>query len=81
MKKRKVQFMIGENVKVISGKHKGKTGKIKKILFKKNGLIIENINLKTKHIKPKQTDEQGKIIKIEAYIHSSNTIKNTVNDK
>nr|YP_009332664.1 50S ribosomal protein L24 [Membranoptera weeksiae]AHZ94678.1 50S ribosomal protein L24 [Membranoptera weeksiae] len=81
MKKIKVKFKIGENVKVISGQHKGKIGKVKKILSKQNSIIIENINLKTKHIKPQQTNEQGKIIKKEASIHSSNTIKYTVNDK
>nr|YP_010155989.1 50S ribosomal protein L24 [Cumathamnion serrulatum]QQY85395.1 50S ribosomal protein L24 [Cumathamnion serrulatum] len=81
MKKIKRQFTIGEKIKVISGKHKGKIGKVKKILSKQNSLIVENINFKTKHIKPKQNDEKGQIIKIEASIHSSNTMKYKVKDK
>nr|YP_009391288.1 ribosomal protein L24 [Dipterocladia arabiensis]ARW59432.1 ribosomal protein L24 [Dipterocladia arabiensis] len=79
MKKSKIKFKIGDDIKIISGKYKGKNGKIIKIISKKQGVIIENINLKTKHIKPKQNEEQGEIKKIEAYIHTSN-LKKYLND-
>lgn len=62
----------GDNVTIISGKYKYKTGKIVKIINSKNQVIVENINIKTKHIKPKREEEQGEIIKIEAPIHKSN---------
>jgi len=75
MIKKKDKLKIGDNVKIISGKHKGQEGKIKKIIAKKNHIFIENINLKIKHIKPKQTDEQGEIKQIEGYIHKSNLRK------
>nr|YP_009398522.1 ribosomal protein L24 [Lophocladia kuetzingii]ARW67708.1 ribosomal protein L24 [Lophocladia kuetzingii] len=67
-----MKIKIGNNVKVISGKEKGKTGIVKHIFRKKNSVIIENINIKTKHIKPKQTEEKGCIKQIEGYINFSN---------
>nr|QCI07925.1 ribosomal protein L24 [Pleonosporium borreri] len=70
--KSKTNIKVGDIVKVISGKYKNETGKVNKILFKKNSLIIENINIKTKHIKPKQSEEHGQIQQIEKPIHISN---------
>nr|YP_009391903.1 ribosomal protein L24 [Acrosorium ciliolatum]ARW60047.1 ribosomal protein L24 [Acrosorium ciliolatum] len=70
--KKKINLKTGETVQIISGKYKNQTGKIKKIFINKNSLIIENLNIKTKHVKPKQTEENGKIAKIEAPIHRSN---------
>jgi len=49
-------------------------GKITKIISKTSKVIIENINLKTKHVKPNQKEESGQIINIEAPIHSSNVM-------
>nr|ARW60656.1 ribosomal protein L24 [Polysiphonia sp.] len=62
----------GDNVKIISGRHKGEYGKVNLVLKNKNQIIIENINIKTKHNKPKQTEEKGNIKKIESPIHYSN---------
>nr|YP_009394598.1 ribosomal protein L24 [Vertebrata thuyoides]ARW63160.1 ribosomal protein L24 [Vertebrata thuyoides] len=59
-------------VEIISGKHKGKTGKILSICKKTRKVKIENINMQTKHIKPKQNDEKGHIMQIEGPIHYSN---------
>lgn len=64
----------GDNVKIITGDDKGKIGKVSKVLSKKNQIIIEGINLKTKHQKPRQEGETGSIIKQEAPIHISNVM-------
>ena len=74
MKQRKMHVKSGDTVQIISGKYKGKVGKITKILRKKSQVIIENLNLKTKHIRPKQQEESGKIVNFEAPIHSSNVM-------
>jgi len=76
----KNKIKCGDNVSIISGKYKGDTGKVISIIKKKNKIIIENINIKTKHIKPKQTEEKGYIKKIEAPIDYSNVklIKNNI---
>ena len=69
--KLKTHVKIGEKVKVISGKDKGKIGLVKKVLKKKR-LIIENINIGVKHMKPLRPGENGEIKRIEFPIHSSN---------
>ena len=46
------KLKIGDTVKVILGKDKGKIGTIKTISYKKNNLVIEGINKKIKHVKP-----------------------------
>nr|QWK43577.1 ribosomal protein L24 [Ecklonia radicosa] len=70
--KRKVHIKIGEKVKIISGKEKGKVGLVKKIIKQENKLIIEGINIRSKHIKPTRPEENGEIKRIEFPIHSSN---------
>nr|YP_009393768.1 ribosomal protein L24 [Caloglossa beccarii]ARW62330.1 ribosomal protein L24 [Caloglossa beccarii] len=71
----KIKFKIGDKIIIIAGKYKKQNGKIIKIIKKKNSVIIENINLKIKHNKPKKTEDKGEITKVESYIHISN-IKN-----
>jgi len=72
--KKKLHVRNGDIVQVISGKYKGQIGKITKIISKTSKVIIENINLKTKHMKPNQKEESGQIVNIEAPIHSSNVM-------
>ena len=72
----------GVQVKVISGDDKGKTGKVlsvdKKDVKKKTGInygpfvVVEGINVVTKHVKPRARGETGKRIQKEAPIHISN---------
>ena len=73
-KKTKMHVKRGDMVQIISGKYKGQTGKIIKTLHKSSQVIIENLNIKTKHIRPSQKEESGKIINFEAPIHSSNVM-------
>nr|YP_010502424.1 50S ribosomal protein L24 [Grateloupia turuturu]UXC96837.1 50S ribosomal protein L24 [Grateloupia turuturu] len=68
----KKSIKIGDTVKIMSGKYRGEIGEVIKILSKKGKIVIKNINLVTKHIKPKKEEESGQIIKIEAPIHISN---------
>lgn len=60
------KLKIGDTVKVILGKDKGKIGTIKTISYKKNNLVIEGINKKIKHVKPPRKEEAGKIITFNA---------------
>jgi|TARA_B100000768_G_C11284741_1_gene381529 large subunit ribosomal protein L24 len=70
----KIRLKIGDTVKVIQGKNKGKIGKIRTILKKNSMVIVENINEKFKHIKPQQEGSTGEIKKFEAPIHISNVM-------
>nr|YP_010485283.1 ribosomal protein L24 [Sargassum fulvellum]UVW81077.1 ribosomal protein L24 [Sargassum fulvellum] len=70
--KRKLHIKIGQIVKVISGQEKGKVGLVKKIVHSKNKLIIQGVNIRTKHIKSNRPGEDGEIKRIEFPIDSSN---------
>ncbi|GAB6085487.1 50S ribosomal protein L24 [Alkaliphilus crotonatoxidans] len=64
----------GDTVVVISGKDKGKKGKVLQAYPKKNRVIVEGVNIVTKHQKPNQQMQQGGIIHREAAIHASNVM-------
>lgn len=58
-------------VKVIAGKNKGLQGKVLKIFREKNSIIVEGVNIVTKHKKANQSNA-GEILKVEHPIHISN---------
>lgn len=55
---------VGDNVKVISGKDKGKVGEVAMVITHKSAIVIKDVNLKTKHVKSKGEEEPGQIIKV-----------------
>ncbi|HKB85302.1 MAG TPA: 50S ribosomal protein L24 [Ignavibacteriaceae bacterium] len=63
-----------DNVIVISGNDKGKTGKVLKVFPQNTKVIVEGINLRKRHTKPSQKSPQGGIIEKEAPIHASNVM-------
>ena len=69
-----MNFKVGDKVVVIAGKDKGKEGKIIKTLKNDNKVVVEGINMVTKHVKPSAQNENGGIIKVEAPIHASNVM-------
>lgn len=63
-----------DKVKVITGKDKGKIGKVLRVIEKKNRLLVENINMVKKHSRPSAKNKQGGIVEGEAAIHWSNVM-------
>ena len=61
-------------VMVIAGNDKGKTGKVLKVFPKDNRVIIEGVNIRKRHTKPSQQNQQGGIVEKEAPIHVSNVM-------
>jgi large subunit ribosomal protein L24 len=53
-----------DQVLVISGDEKGKKGTVSKSLPSKNKVVIEGVNLAKKHIRPKQRDQKGQVVKV-----------------
>lgn len=51
----------GDTVKVISGKDKGKIGEIVRILKNENKVVVKEVNIKRKHVKPRKEGDVGKI--------------------
>jgi len=67
-----MKIKVGDNVKVIAGADKGKTGKVTKTLKKENRVIVEGVHIVHKHVKPNRMNETGGILEVEAPIHVSN---------
>ncbi len=70
-----MKIKVGDQVKVIAGKEKGKEGKIIKTLKKENKVVVEGLNKIKKHLKPRYTGQNGSIEEVEAPIHVSNVKK------
>ena len=70
----KMRIRKGAIVQVISGKEKGKTGEVLKTLPLENRVIVQGINLRTRHVKPTQDGESGRIETEEASLHASNVM-------
>lgn len=63
-----------DNVKVMAGKEKGKTGKIAAVLPTKGKVVIEGLNMYKKHVRPKRQGEKGQIVAIARPIEASNVM-------
>ena len=69
---KKFHITKGDTVFVNAGNDKGKTGKVLEVLRDKDRVIVEGINVVSKHTKPNAQHPQGGIVKQEAGIHISN---------
>ena len=67
-----MKLKVGDNVIVIAGNDKGKTGTIQKVLPELNKVVVENVNVRKKHRKPTQANPEGSVIEVYAPIHASN---------
>ena len=67
-----MKVKVGDKVKVIAGKDKGKTGTVRFTLKKKDKVVVEGVNIVKKHMKPNTMNETGGILEVEAPIHVSN---------
>ena len=70
----KMTIKNGDTVYVITGKDKGKTGKVSAVYSDKNKVLVENVNIVTKHQKPKSQQDKGGIVKKPAPIDASNVM-------
>ena len=61
----------GDNVIVLSGNDKGKTGEVLEVIPSTQKVIVKGVNIRKKHVKPRKAGEEGGIIPSEYPIHSS----------
>lgn len=66
------KLRVNDEVVILTGKDKGKKGKVKKINFKTNRVSVEGINTVTKSSKPSQENPNGGFIQLEKPLHISN---------
>lgn len=62
----------GDTVLITAGKDRGKTGKVFRALPKEQGVLVEGINLRKKHVRPKKQGEKGQIVQVPAVLDISN---------
>ena len=67
-----MKVKVGDKVKILAGKDRGKEGKVLVTLKKKDKVVVEGINIVKKHMKPNNANETGGILSVEAPIHVSN---------
>ena len=69
-----MNFKTGDKVNVIAGKDKGKSGKILHVLRNKDRVVVEGVNILTKHVKPSQVNPEGGKVSKEGPIDISNVM-------
>lgn len=67
-----MKVKVGDKVKILAGKDKGKEGTVTVTLKKKDKVVVSGINIVKKHMKPSAMNETGGIVSVEAPIHVSN---------
>ena len=70
-----MKVKVGDKVKILAGKDKGKEGTIIATLKNKDRVVVEGINMVKKHMKPGRMNESGQILEVENPIHVSNVKK------
>ncbi|MBO4339609.1 MAG: 50S ribosomal protein L24 [Clostridia bacterium] len=65
-----VHVKTGDEVVVINGKNRGKRGKVMQVSPKEGKVIVEGVNVVTKHVKPRQMGEPGGLIKAESALYA-----------
>ena len=69
-----MRIRTGDNVLVIAGKEKGKTGRVERRFLDEDRVIVEGVNLVTRHMKARPGVSQSGRIQKEASIHASNIL-------
>jgi large subunit ribosomal protein L24 len=64
----------GDTVVVITGKYKGRRGRVLRVIPKEDRLLVEGVNMMKRHTKPTTRSQQGGIVEREAPIHISNVL-------
>jgi len=70
----KMKIKVGDKVKILLGKDKGKVGKVTTVLPKEGKIVVEKVNILTRHTKPRRQGEAGGIIKSEGAFPASKAI-------
>ena len=66
----KVHVKTGDKVVVINGKYRGKQGKVMQVSPSEGKVIVEGVNIVTKHVKPRTAEEPGGLVKAESALYA-----------
>ncbi len=62
----------GDQVAIVAGNYKGSEGRVLRVIPRKDRVVVEGINMRTRHQRPSQANPEGGIVTFEAPIHASN---------
>ncbi|MGI8650967.1 MAG: 50S ribosomal protein L24 [Rubrobacter sp.] len=68
-----MKIKTGDSVVIISGREKGKRGEVQRVIPKKERVVVEGVNTRTRHAQPSQNNPQG-MFQFDAPIHISNVM-------
>jgi large subunit ribosomal protein L24 len=71
----KLHVKKGDTVKVITGKDKGKSGKVLRSFPSTGRILVEGVNIYKKHVRPRHAQEKGQTVMVPRSIHASNVTK------
>ncbi len=69
-----MNFKRGDSVKVITGASKGKIGKVLKVAQPQERIVVEGVNLRKKHTRPRKQGQTGQVVEFPAPLHLSNVM-------
>ncbi len=72
----KLHIKTGDMVKVLTGKDKGKTGKIIQVFPKLSRVVVEGVNASKRHLRTRSAGQKGQVVEFFMPIHVSNVVKN-----
>ena len=72
--KKRLKIKKGDNVRVISGKDKGKEGKVMQVFPDIDKVVVDKVNIMKKHLRPQKKGEQGQVIEFSNPLHVSNVM-------
>ena len=67
-----MRIKSGDNVRILSGKDRGKTAKVMAVVLQEGRVVVEGINMVKKHIRPRRAGEKGQRVSVAAPVHISN---------
>lgn len=76
----KIKLKRNDDVVILTGDYKGKSGKILRVLRDKSRVVVEGIAISKKHVKKSQQYPEGAIVEVERSIHCSNVMLKSVYD-
>lgn len=74
VQRHKMHVRRGDRVKVIRGVYAGREGTVLRVLPKENRVVVEGVNMRTRHVRPRTAGEEGGRVTFEAPIHASNVM-------
>lgn len=70
----KMKFKVNDQVQILTGKDKGKTGKIIQVLPTMNRVVVDGVNIMYKHLKPRRKGEKGQRVQFNGPLNATNVI-------